>query len=404
MKIALVAPFCSLPDEPHFNRFWYLAERLAAQHNVTLFTSNFRHYNKTFRRPEAAQAASQGRLNVILLQERGYHRNVSIARLLSHHDLVQDLERHLNNAHIGEWDAVYSAYPLIATNILLGKHKQRLGYKLIIDVQDVWPESFSAVLPVLQKLPHRLLPFTRRADTAYRAADALAAVSHTYLKRAQEANPNVDSEVVYIGADYDTLQPIATTATPFSDGRIHFFYLGTLSHSYDIATICRGINRMAAAGKPVCLHIIGGGPDFDALQSERSEAVHFHGFLPYADMMALAARCHIAVNAIHAHSVASITNKLSDYLALGKPILNSQSGQETAEIVSLLPHANYQSGNIDSFISAAETLMQANPTTINHAEIAHRFKRSESYGRLVNLIERTVKQPATTQLPTTKDK
>ncbi|MCH8795258.1 hypothetical protein I5266_12550, partial [Neisseria gonorrhoeae] len=76
------------------------------------------------------------------------------------------------------------------------------GYKLIVDVQDVWPESFSSVVPFLKKIPHNLLPFASRANRAYRYADALVAVSQTYLDRAKEANPNVPGEVIYIGADF----------------------------------------------------------------------------------------------------------------------------------------------------------------------------------------------------------
>ena len=175
MNITIVAPYCSLPNEPHFNRFWYLAELLSQSHDVLLITSNFKHYDKSFRRPEDAEAASQGRLKVKLMNESGYSKNVSLARLKSHDVFVKDFEQWLQSCRPGEQDVVFSAYPLIATNLLLGKHKARLGYKLIIDVQDVWPESFSAVLPVLKKIPHNLLPFAGRANAAYRAADALVA-------------------------------------------------------------------------------------------------------------------------------------------------------------------------------------------------------------------------------------
>ena len=41
MNITIVAPYCSLPSEPHFNRFWYLAELLSQSHDVMLITSKF---------------------------------------------------------------------------------------------------------------------------------------------------------------------------------------------------------------------------------------------------------------------------------------------------------------------------------------------------------------------------
>lgn len=207
MNITIVAPYCSLPSEPHFNRFWYLAELLSQSHDVLLITSNFKHYDKSFRRPEDAEAASQGRLKVMLLEESGYSKNVSLGRVTSHHRFVKHFEKWLENCRPGEQDVVFSAYPLIATNLLLGKHKARLGYKLIVDVQDVWPESFSSVVPFLKKVPHKLLPFASRANRAYRCADALIAVSQTYLDRAKEANPNVPGETVYIGTDFAAIAP-----------------------------------------------------------------------------------------------------------------------------------------------------------------------------------------------------
>ncbi len=85
---------------------------------------------------------------------------------------------------------------------------------------------------MLKKIPHNFVPFAGRANAAYRAADALVAVSARLLDRAHEANPNAPGEVVYIGADFDTLERVQ--AKTFSDGLTHFFYLGTLSFSYDM--------------------------------------------------------------------------------------------------------------------------------------------------------------------------
>ncbi|HHY5333408.1 TPA: glycosyltransferase [Neisseria meningitidis] len=386
MNITIVAPYCSLPSEPHFNRFWYLAELLSQSHDVLLITSNFKHYDKSFRRPEDAEAASQGRLKVMLLEESGYSKNVSLGRVTSHHRFVKHFEKWLENCRPGEQDVVFSAYPLIATNLLLGKHKARLGYKLIVDVQDVWPESFSSVVPFLKKVPHKLLPFASRANRAYRYADALVAVSQTYLDRAKETNPNVPGEVIYIGADFPKLD--AAPAKDFGDDKTRFFYFGTLSHSYDVDTACRGIQKLLDSGKNVELHIMGGGPDLEKLKQHENRAIKFYGYLPYAEMMSVAKGCDIAVNAIHSHAMQSVTNKLSDYMALQKPVLNSQTNAEVLDLLNLLPHENYRSGDADSFARAAESLMAKQNGAIQSDEIVRRFRRDISYRKIVNLIER----------------
>ncbi|MBW3863316.1 glycosyltransferase family 4 protein [Neisseria meningitidis] len=386
MNITIVVPYCSLPSEPHFNRFWYLAELLSQSHDVLLITSNFKHYDKSFRRPEDAESASRGRLKVMLLEESGYGKNVSLDRVKSHHVFVKNFEQWLNNCRPGEQDIVYSAYPLMATNLLLGRHKARLGYKLIIDVQDVWPESFSSVVPFLKKIPHRLLPFARRADRAYRCADALVAVSQTYLDRAKEANPDVPAEAVCIGADFAAIA--SAPAKDFGDSTTRFFYFGTLSHSYDVKTVCLGIKRLVQAGENVELHIMGGGPDSDRLKQYADYRIKFYGYLPYADMISIAKGCDIAVNAIHSYAMQSVTNKLSDYMALQKPVLNSQTNAEVLDLLNLLPHENYRSGDADSFARAAESLIAKQNGAIQSDEIFRRFRRDISYRKIVNLIER----------------
>ncbi|HEZ6364729.1 TPA: glycosyltransferase [Neisseria meningitidis] len=384
MNITIVAPYCSLPSEPYFNRFWYLAERLSQSHDVLLITSRFRHYDKSFRRHEDAEAASQGRLKVMLLEESGYGKNVSLERVASHYRFVKNFEQWLKNCRPGEQDIVYSAYPLIATNLLLGKHKARLGYKLIVDVQDVWPESFSSVVPFLKKVPHKLLPFASRANRAYRCADALVAVSQTYLDRAKEANPNVPGEAVYIGTDFAAIAP----PPRFRSKTTRLFYLGTLSYSYDVETVCKGVRKLLDDGENVELHIMGGGPDLEKLKQYENRAIKFYGYLPYSEMMSIAKGCDIAVNAIHSHAMQSVTNKLSDYMALQKPILNSQTNAEVLSLLNLLPHENYRSGDVDSFVQAAKDILKRKNDPVQSDEIVRRFRRDISYRKIVNLIER----------------
>lgn len=385
MNITIVAPYCSLPSEPHFNRFWYLAELLSQSHDVLLITSNFKHYDKSFRRPEDAESASQGRLKVMLLEESGYSKNVSLGRVTSHHRFVKHFEKWLENCRPGEQDIVYSAYPLIATNLLLGKHKARLGYKLIVDVQDVWPESFSSVVPFLKKVPHKLLPFASRANRAYRCADALVAVSQTYLDRAKEANPNVPGEAVYIGTDFAAIAP---PSPRFRSKTVRLFYLGTLSYSYDVETVCKGVRKLLDDGENVELHIMGGGPDLEKLKQYENRAIKFYGYLPYSEMMSIAKACDIAVNAIHSHAMQSVTNKLSDYMALQKPILNSQNNAEVLDLMNLLPHENYRSGDVDSFVQASKNILKRKNDPVQSDEIVRRFKRDVAYQKIVNLIER----------------
>lgn len=384
MNIAIVAPFCSLPNEAYFNRFLYLAEHLAQQHSVWLYTSDFRHHDKTFRTTAAIHPNPN--IHIRLIHERGYTRNVSWQRVVSHRVFARHLEQEVRTWQVGQFDVVYSAYPLIGSNLVLGKYKKSKQFKLIIDIQDIWPESFTAVVPCLHHIPVQYLPFAQQANRAYRYADGMVAVSQTYLQRGLSVNPacRAYSKVVYIGADAQRIQRISpTTRRP---ARHQLFYLGTLSHSYDIATVCQAVQQLINQQYDIEFHIIGGGGDEQTLRNFQQERIIFHGYLPYEQMIALAKSCDIAVNAIHQHAPQSITNKLSDYVLLGKAILNSQTQAEARQIIEQMPHAHYQSGNINSCVTAIKQLLHQTPSTPSN-EWQARFDRNQSYPEIAQLIE-----------------
>ena len=164
--------------------------------------------------------------------------------------------------------------------------------------------------------------------------------------------------------------------------------MGTLSYSYDVETVCKGVRKLLDAGENVELHIMGGGPDLDRLKQYACDGIKFYGYIPYAEMMSVAKGCDISVNAIHSYAMQSITNKLSDYMALQKPILNSQVNDEVAEVLTLLPHADYRSGDVDSFVQAAKDILKRKDDPVQSEEIVRRFKRDVAYQKIVNLIER----------------
>ncbi|MFV7663472.1 hypothetical protein ACNPI3_08275, partial [Neisseria meningitidis] len=87
-------------------------------------------------------------------------------------------------------------------------------------------------------------------------------------------------------------------------------------------------------------------------------------------------------------AVQSVTNKLSDYMALQKPILNSQTNAEVLSLLNLLPHENYRSGDVDSFVQAAKDILKRKNDPVQSDEIVRRFRRDISYRKIVNLIER----------------
>ena len=377
-RILIVAPFCSLPGEPYFNRFLYLASLLASSYDVTLLTSRFRHFDKKHR---SSNETFYENFRIVLVDEPGYKANVGIGRLYSHSIFCKNFRTFIERGD--KFDLVYSAYPLIQTNIILGELKRKFGFKLVIDVQDVWPEAISAVVPIISKLPLKSLPFTAKANKAYCAADGLVAVSKTYMARALlPLSRPIPREVVYLGSSLGNFH--STDVAHPSEEVFRLGYLGTLSHSYDVETVMIAVSELVAEGYKIEFHIFGGGPFEERLRSKGCRGVTFHGFVDFASAIGYIRSCQIAVNPIASGAPQSVTNKLSDYLALGIPLINSQNSPEVLELLEDVDHENYDPGSVRSFKMAFARIYNRRKEL--RFRPSSRFIRDVEYRRIAQLI------------------
>lgn len=390
MKILIIAPYVTFPDEPGANRFIAIARILSKKYDVTLVTSRFCHILKSHR----GERKSLDGINVVLLDEPGYKVNVGFGRLKSHHEFCKNLQRFML-ANKCKYDLVYSAYPLIKTNYILGKLKEKLGFKLVMDIQDIWPESIFGPIPLLSNYFGKLIlsPITKYANHTYAHADALVAVSKTYMNRADVNHlDNQYKEVVYIGADNlhfnseinksDQKKMIAT-------------YIGTMAGSYDLETIVRA---STLCHDQVEIQFIGMGPHEERLKKLNSELggyVRFRGIMAYNQAMEKLKNSDIAINPIHSTAQQSITNKLSDYFCCGLPILSCQENMEVQELLAIGGGMHYKSGNsgdlAQKLILLAKNRAELGRMSAINKKIAQEyFLREKSYMKIMGLVDRLI--------------
>ncbi|MFT5716042.1 MAG: glycosyltransferase involved in cell wall biosynthesis [Oleiphilaceae bacterium] len=375
-KILIVAPYCSLPGEPNFNRFLYIYLILSKIYDVTLVTSDFRHFDKKHRDLNLDYA-----INVAFIHEPGYKSNVSLSRIVSHKVFTNNFSKWLDKNF--DFDLVYSAYPLIETNIILANLKKKYDFKLVIDVQDIWPESISSAFPVINKLDQNLLPFTKKANKAYSSADAIIAVSNQYLNRAISVNANVPSETIFIGSDFDLINMAKADCKDNSIFKL--IYIGTLSYSYDVKTIILAINEMVKIGLPIEFHIFGSGEFENELKKIASQAVIFHGFVELSKVFSFMKSSDVAVNALSSSAKQSVTNKFSDFMSIGIPILNSQKSEEILELLDTIDHENYEAGNVESAMDKIMSFYNRRNTLKFSPN--EKFNREVEYVKIVNMID-----------------
>lgn len=377
-NILLLAPYCSLPGEQKFNRFLYLAELLSVQYNVTLVTSSFRHYDKQQRIDEFPKQ----KFDIVKIYEPGYVDNVSLKRVYSHRVFLKNFIDWFNG-NSGGFDLVYSAYPLIGTNVFLAKNKTKLNYKLVIDIQDVWPEAIASAFPFIASIPKAFLPFTKKANYCYKNADGLVAVSKTYLDRALSVSNPQASEVVYIGSDSFKIDE--APKKELKGNNIKLIYIGSLGYSYDVKTVLCAVNKLVEQGYGVEFHIVGGGKQEPALKAIAGDNIYFHGFVTFNEMVSLVKACELGVNALVGSAPQSITNKLSDYFSIGVPMLNSQKTPELLTLLEHHPHVNYEAGDIKSCELAIKKFIETEALqTFTPNKL---FYRKNSYPKIINIVE-----------------
>ena len=395
-RILLVAPFTLLADEIGDNRFRYIAELLATKHQVTFVTSNFNHPEKKFRTQKDEYAKLPYRQ--ILLAEKGYQKNIGIARIISHRAFANNLKSFLTDAD-GKFDFVYAAFPPIEAANACADFAKQQGIPFILDVQDVWPESILVYFKRFSGLAKwALKPLTAKANAVYAKADALVAVSQTYLERAASINNKATQKLaLFIGTDLDLFDLHAKKTIDFSayGDELIGIYVGTLSHSYDLSTVIKAAAQLKSNGIKLRILILGDGPFKKQLVEEalRLDApVEFLGLKSFAEMCGYLSRCHFAVHSIVGTSQSSLTNKFSDYCAAGLPILNSSQNPELKTLVEEKKLGiNYPSGDAEDLSDAILGLSKNKHERLAMGMNARAFAeenldRKRSYQVLFNLF------------------
>lgn len=394
MDIVIIANFCMDFSKTDNGRFSYLANMLSDKHSVEIITSDFYHITKQHRGtvPELPYKVS-------LLHEPGYSKNISLRRFLSHWIWGINVYKYLKCRK--KPDVVYCAIPSLTGPSLVGRYCKKKGIRFIIDIQDLWPEAFQMVfnIPVLSKIA--FAPFQLLADSIYRRADAICAVSGSYCKRGLSVKKDARATAaVFLGTELDTFDQYALEKPMITkkENEVWLAYCGTLGKSYDIKCVIDALKILQNEQKSTPTFVImGDGPEkksFEEYAKLQNVTCNFTGRLSYDKMCSILARADMVVNPIIGTSVASIINKHADYAASGCPVINTQESKEYRNLVDEYKMGiNCENGNPYSIANAIALLMSDRKLRLDMGANARRcaeekFDRKTSYQALQGVIER----------------
>ena len=344
-KIAIIACAMALPGEKGYSRFDYLAKMLCEKgYKVDLYTSTFNHWEKAQRDKKSVEDIQKKVLyRIILAKEPGYKKNVDIRRVISHLMLSNSTVKYLEQMCKKEkYDLVYCVIPDNALAAKVSRFGRKNHIPVIIDIEYLWPEGLEMIfhIPLLSKII--FWPFRKYAKQAYDNASAYVGTSDEFrdvpLKyKADRSKPRI---TVYVGCDIKVFdEGCRKYRNEISKNSNEFWviYTGTLGSSYDIATLIKSAQEIKKQGyENIKFKILGNGPmkeKFLEIASEEECNIDFLGYIPYEKMAAYLVKSDVTVNSFVKKAPQSIVNKVGDYLAAGKPMINTLSSPEFREKV-----------------------------------------------------------------------
>jgi glycosyltransferase involved in cell wall biosynthesis len=400
-RIAVISMGVKLGNEEKgYTRFLSLSEQLAAAgFEVELITSSFQHWEKRQRSlDDAAYRAYPFKLTFI--EEPGYQRNIDLRRLLSHRVAARELMDHLKAN--GPFDLIYCEIPPNDVARRASEYARAQGLPFIVDVNDLWPQAMRMVLdlPLLSTI--LFYPFARDARKTYQNATAIVGTSDEYARHPFDYRvDDIEHITVYVGNELARFDDFVRVYAPTIDkpaGEFWVTYAGTLGASYDIETMLRASAELGRRGYgSIKTLILGAGPDqarLEALARDLGGNTAFGGYLDYPQMAAWLACSDVLVNSLVKKAPQSIVNKIADYLAAGKPMVNTGENPELKALVADEGiGVNVQAGDAQALADVLATLFcdpegRKQMGAAARRLAAARFDRATAYQQILALITR----------------
>lgn len=332
-KIAVITMGIRLNNEKGYTRFRFLCEFLVQNgFEVDLITTSFQHWEKAHRDINSIKKDEYS-FGVHFIDEPGYKKNLDARRIYSHHVASKNLKKLLEKG--GNYDLIYCEIPPNDVALEAAKYAKKKGIPFVPDVNDLWPEAMRMVIdiPILSDI--LFYPFLRDAEKVYRLSSAIVGTSDEYSERPFiYSKKKIPRETVYVGNEINVFDAgVKKYSESIKKGKEFWVtYAGTIGTSYDIQTLILAADYLKTQGYDnIYFKILGGGPLKEKLEKQARELkgqVEFVGYVPYEEMAAYLNKSEILVNSFVKKAPQSIVTKIGDYLAAGRPMINTCSSLE----------------------------------------------------------------------------
>jgi glycosyltransferase involved in cell wall biosynthesis len=249
----------------------------------------------------------------------------------------------------GGFDVIHACNPP-DTIFLLGGFYKLLGKKFVFDHHDINPELYEAKFG-RRDLFYRLMVALER--WTFRTADVSIATNESYRRIAigRGGMPPEKVFVVRSGPDLRRLIPQAPEPALKRGRRYLVGYVGVMGRQEGIDLLLQAVRCIVhdMGRRDIHFGLVGSGTELPELQAmshelEVADYVTFTGRVPDREMLAMLSTADVCVNPDVANEMndKSTMNKIMEYMALGKPIVQFDltEGRFSAQDASLYARRN----------------------------------------------------------------
>lgn len=404
-KIAVISTRVRLNKEKGHTRSRYICEFLTdAGYEVDLITTTFQPWEKT-QRDVAKIQKEKYKFNIKFIFEPGYKKSISLRRMHSYRIAAKNLTALLEKE--GDYDLIYSEIPPNDVALAAAEYARQKGIPFIVDVNNLWPEAmYTAVdIPIFRSLLFHSMH--RDAEKIYSLASGVIGTSDEYRDRPFENQKrDIPKQTVYAGNEISVFDEGVQKSWEIvnkSEDEFWVTYAGTIGTNYDIRTMILAAEKLAERGlSDIRFKIIGGG-SMKAELEEMANArqiynVEFVGYISYEKMAAYLKKSDILVNSYVKKASRSVATKIGDYLAAGKPMINTCMSLEFRNKVemdgfgvNIMPEdVNVLADTIEDLHENKELCLQMGKKARAIAE--EQFDRSKAYHKIEEMIRQLIEK------------
>ena len=398
-KVAVITMGVKLDGEKGYTRFRYLCEFLVKKgYEVDLITTTFQHWEKKQRDLESVDQKSYP-FGIKFIYEPGYRKNIDLRRVRSHKIAAENLRKLLEKE--GDYDLIYAEIPPNDVALAAAEYAHRNKIPFVADVNDLWPEAMRMVfdIPIVSDL--LFYPLKRDAEKVYSLTSGVIGTSDEYRDRPfLNQKRDVLKETVYVGNEISVFDREAeqhADEVQKEEGTFWVTYAGTIGTSYDIRTMVLAAEELMKQGKTkIRFQILGDGPTREMLENLAKERkiqnVKFTGYVPYEQMAAYLVKSDVLINSFVRKAPQSIVTKIGDYLAAGKPMINTCMSPEFRKKVEQDGFGiNIEPEDVRELVNAVEWMYENEAERNDMGNRARKiaeeqFDRSVSYGKIEAMI------------------